>query len=402
MKKSILLLSFLAIFFGITPALTKVHASTGTELTSKQSVSMAAAFDKRQLTMLTNKALADDITLSNAITLLKKHSTGVAINSVVENLHSGGSSSIELTDLQTKGSNQCVQDNNALLISSCQQLQQSGRIEIPELWLYEPDSVQARNSLKDILFAYAPAGDESNWKQIEAFNRNGDIVYLDPQAKPEVPVIVLETSGSSAHNFRVEQLNKLLRKSGLQKAKPTKPSTDFQIQATNVETTMMNKVRLADDKEPWIKGAAEIYIITSGVRSSNNDAEVSIIPLNYLDHDNTDYFPNQLVLFWDDYTYNAANIQFWEDDGGTNYQALILALLDAIEAAGGLAGVPELSAIAQIANMIIEAMPSSFFSDDDDFVDTCYTIVKGQTYTNHFCAAANAKVNLSPFTLIAQ
>lgn len=401
MKKSILLLSLSAIFFNITPALANVNVTTGSVLASEKSVSKAV-FDKRQLTMLTSKALADDITLLNTMKLLKKHPTGITVNSVVENLSSDGLSSVELNQLQSKGATQCVQGVNAKMAGACQQWKKFGRVEVPELWLYEPDSVQGLKSLNDILFAYAPEGDESTWKQIEAFNRFGNVVYLDPQVEPTVPVIVLETHGSFAQKYTAAQMNKLLRESGLQAAKPTKPSTDFQIQAADVETTKMTKVRLADDKEPWIKGAAEIYIITSGVRNSNNDAELTIIPLNYLDHDKTDYFPNQLVLFWDDYTYNAANIQFWEDDGDTNYQALILALLDAIEVAGGLAGQPEVTAIAQIANMIIEAMPESFFSDDDDFVDTCYTLVKGQYYTNHFCAAANAKLSLVPFLLMGQ
>ena len=45
-------------------------------------------------------------------------------------------------------------------------------------------------------------------------------------------------------------------------------------------------------------------------------------------------------------------------------------------------------------------MPSEWFTDDDDYVDSFYTIEKNKPYTNYYGAAGNAKVNLRPFTLL--
>ena len=36
-------------------------------------------------------------------------------------------------------------------------------------------------------------------------------------------------------------------------------------------------------------------------------------------------------------------------------------------------------------------------TDDDDFVDACYTIEKFKRYTDHNCAGGNARVNMEHF-----
>jgi hypothetical protein len=68
---------------------------------------------------------------------------------------------------------------------------------------------------------------------------------------------------------------------------------------------------------------------------------------------------------------------------------------------GSLAGWPEVTAIAEIASRIIEAMPEHWWSNDDDYVDSFDTIEKYVTYVNRWGAANNALVNLTPYFLQA-
>lgn len=405
MKKTLLMISLSAIISQSAPAIANSGLTDQSEIKFEKQTHLTTEFDNRNLTLSTRDALKSDAELEYAISLLKKHPTGIEINHVVDNLNTEGFSSRSLTHLQSKGTNSCLQVETNKALSSCVQLEKQGIVNIPEMWLYQPESLRTAYTLDDVLFAYPPQGEDTEWKEIEAFDRKGNVVYLDPNVEPSVPVVVVETHGSKAFEYKVSQMNKMLQEAGLQSAGPGvardfSATTEINTRASStVATTMMTKIRLNDDQEPWIKGAAEIYTITSGVKSANNDAELKIIPLHYLDHDGENYYPNQLVLFWDEYTYNAANIQFWEDDGDTNYKSLVAALISAVEAAGGLAGLPELSAIAKIAGLIVEAMPSNWFSDDDDFVDTCYTITKGRSYTDHLCAAKNARLSLKPYTL---
>ncbi len=60
---------------------------------------------------------------------------------------------------------------------------------------------------------------------------------------------------------------------------------------------------------------------------------------------------------------------------------------------------PGASVVAEIANRIVSAVPAGWFSNDDDYVDSFYTLEKGQAYTNRVGAAGNAKISLVPSTL---
>jgi len=77
----------------------------------------------------------------------------------------------------------------------------------------------------------------------------------------------------------------------------------------------------------------------------------------------------------------------------------VTVLLSAVGAAGSLAGVPMIQAVTEIANRIIEALPASVFTNDDDYVDTFYTVEETVTYTNLAGAGRNATASFTPFFL---
>jgi hypothetical protein len=147
-----------------------------------------------------------------------------------------------------------------------------------------------------------------------------------------------------------------------------------------------------------ISGAAEVYAIASGV-VGDNAPQLRIVELPYLDNDGTTYTPNQIILDWNDYAFQAANLQLFEHDDNTSYQQLVTALVTAIGAVGSLAGYPAVQAITEIANRVIAAMPAGWFANDDDYVDSFYTIEKTRSYVGLVGAGRNATVTLQPFFL---
>ena len=65
-----------------------------------------------------------------------------------------------------------------------------------------------------------------------------------------------------------------------------------------IQTTQLKKIRLSDDQEPWISGKAEIYAIVTGVNPSRDEPALDLVEMPYLDYDNKDYYPNQIVIHW--------------------------------------------------------------------------------------------------------
>lgn len=262
----------------------------------------------------------------------------------------------------------------------------------PELWLHKPNG-QAEVQLDKVLIAYAPQGEEANWQYIPAINpTTGEQLQLDVEQAPDVPVIVVETHGQySMQNF-IQELNTQLNV-------PTNLSLQSTMSSSGtVETTKLTKISLQDDEEPWIKGDAEIFTFVAGV-FDNNQPAIKAVGLPYLDDEDTNYYPNQLIINWNDYRYNAVNFSMYEEDSETNYKQLSKVIVTAVGAIGSLAGFEPAIAIAEITNRIQDAMPDSWYTDDHDYVDTCYTLVKGESLNDHWCARGNARISTRPFTL---
>ena len=267
----------------------------------------------------------------------------------------------------------------------------AGREAVPEIWLREPDGGAA--DVSDLLVAYSPAGDESAWTEIPAFALDGRRVTLDAATAPSVAVVVVETHGRLAMREGVADANLALQRAGLQRTREVAAAA-----AAGKWTIRLDRIVLQNDQEPWISGAAEVYAIASGV-VGDNAPELRIVELPYLDNDGTTYLPNQIIVDWSQYGYQAVNVQLFEHDDSTSYQELVIALVSAVGAIGDLAGYPAVHAVAEIANRIISAMPAHWFSNDDDYVDSFYTLEKNRSYPSHVGVSRNATVTLSPYYL---
>jgi Protein of unknown function (DUF3103) len=60
---------------------------------------------------------------------------------------------------------------------------------------------------------------------------------------------------------------------------------------------------------------------------------------------------------------------------------------------------PEYAMIAAVAKAVLQAMPNSWFENNDDYLDSFYTLEKNRTYTDYVGAANNAEITLTPYRL---
>lgn len=272
---------------------------------------------------------------------------------------------------------------------------------LTDVRLYMPKSFAGKIDWKNLLVAYPPSGKKKEWSTVEAFDRNGASYRLDGRTPPTVPVLIVGINRREAQRAGVALMNRQLQAAGMQAKTAPSALGGMTTMATNIETSKLDRIRLNDDQEPWVSGAAEIFAVVSGVQPSQAKAALTVVDLPYLDNDGTSYTPNQILVYWSEYRYAAANVQLFEHDDNTNYQELAVALSQGVTTILG-AFVPAYAVIGQVATAILQAMPAGWFSNDDDYVDSFYTLEKGRYYTNYTGAGGNAMLSLSPYILVSQ
>jgi len=229
------------------------------------------------------------------------------------------------------------------------------------------------------LVAMSPDDDATTFV---AYDSHGTAVRLDAAVRPQRPVFVIEVDAERSVELGLAVLRRELAARGVL----TRPS---QSAASGYWATKITAVRLRDDKEPWIKGAAEIFSIVGGW-GQDGVATAAIVQMPYLDHDGTTYYPNQLVVHFNAYKYNLADIVMMEDDGDTNYQQLAIAI------ANILLTIVDAGAYAPLVTAILNAIPTSWWTDDPDYVDSWYTLATSSNGRLNG-AAANGWMDVVPY-----
>lgn len=262
------------------------------------------------------------------------------------------------------------------------------------------------------LFAFEPSGDDEQWQYIEAYDVYGQIHQLDVYQLPDVPVLVIDNNSSAELKAGLQAMQAEMKSLG--QATMVQPylsdnqraNAPLLASATSstqpIQTTQLKKIRLSDDQEPWISGKAEIYAIVTGVNPSRDEPALDLVELPYLDYDNQDYYPNQIIIHWSRYRWGAADIVLMEQDDGTDYKQLAKLLVQVAEEVLKAIPDPEVQAYAiipQITNKIIDAIPDGALTNDDDFVDVYYTLMQDTSYVDHPGAGVNAVVTLEPLTI---
>lgn len=250
------------------------------------------------------------------------------------------------------------------------------------------------------LFAWAPAGNEKSWQFIEAFDTQGNTYHLPVNEPPERPVLIVELDNKQALSEGISVLKKALKPFSSEPKLALNSTT--QSTTNPIQTSVLKSIHLQDDEEPWVSGKAEVYSIVTGVSPSRDEPVLDIVDMPYLDYDGTTYNPNQIIIYWDRYRWQAADILMMEQDDNTNYKELASRLLDV--ATEILKAIPDpevqgYAIIPQLTNKVLAAMPDSWFTNDDDYVDVYYTLFEGQRYSNHKGASSNATITLEPLTI---
>ena len=282
-------------------------------------------------------------------------------------------------------------------VNTIAKTQRTNRIKATEVWMLNAEKYTENSSL---LFAFAPEDlDEQNIADVKVYDIDGKAVYLDGIEKPNSPIIVFENNGFEALKLKASAINSLLQERGLQSSGLQQRHVAARADG-GIEVTKLTKISLVDDKEPWILGSAEIYAVTSGIKGENNAPEINIVPMIYLDKDGIIYQPHQIMLFWDDYQFAAANIQLFEQDDRRNYTDVAVDITKGItDIADSLTDEPWVNALGALGGAIIQALPDSWLTNDDDFVDSFLTIEKNTSYTNHPGASGNATADFEPLVI---
>jgi Protein of unknown function (DUF3103) len=255
----------------------------------------------------------------------------------------------------------------------------TGTAPLLQLRLADPGMRAALDRGEAPLIAAPPDDDAAT--RVTAYGPDGVTVTLDAATAPQRPVFVVDVDTSTALAAGLDVLRTTLAAHGI--------TGTVGASSGGYWATKVNAVRLSSDEEPWVKGAAEIFGIASGF-GLDGHVKVDTLTMPYLDYDGTTYYPNQLIVHFSAYKYNLADFVMMEDDGDTNYQSLAVAL------ASALLTIVDGGAYIPLVSAILNAMPTSWWTDDPDYVDSWYTLATSSS--GHLNGArANGWMDVVPY-----
>ncbi|MFG2794701.1 DUF3103 family protein [Streptomyces sp. NPDC048419] len=225
-----------------------------------------------------------------------------------------------------------------------------------------------------------------------AYDSRGRAHTIDARDTPSHPVYVIDIDSSKALDAGLGVLNDQFHRYGLASAAPAAqqpPGAEALSGAGGFWSTRISAVKLSDDKEPWVKGDAEIYTLVTGF---GQDGKVRVDPVDmpYLDNEKTVYRPNQILVNWSYYKYNLADAVMMEEDGSTNYRDLAKAI------ATVLLTVTDQGTYIPLVNALLEAIPDNWWTDDPDYVDSWYTLAQSDKGTR-YGARGNGWMTVEPY-----
>lgn len=229
-----------------------------------------------------------------------------------------------------------------------------------------------------------------------AFDPTGKEKHFPLDGLPAVPMLLVESDSSAAIQAGVSVMNETLRDKGMQGVSRPRsftrltthgapPAGEEGADKRNVEQlTLLKRIYLENDHEPNASGDAEVFAIVSGV-GPDGKAQVITKDMPWLDHDKRWYAPGMDLINWNDFGTNYVNVQLFEDDGDTNFKEIAEAVITAVGDLSVLIA-PEAPAalivtgVSKIANAVLKVMPSKWFKNSTDYIDSFYVIERGGNY----------------------
>ncbi|WP_406501488.1 DUF3103 domain-containing protein [Streptomyces sp. NBC_01590] len=236
------------------------------------------------------------------------------------------------------------------------------------------------------LVAAVPSDDDGR-STFTAYDSRGAAHELSLDSAPGRPVYLVDIDGAKAVAEGLKVIDKTLESKGLGTLAPA--ATSNLAAASGIDTTRIDSVRIGDVQEPFFKGDAEIFTLVTGF-GKDGKPRVDTVEMPYLNKEDTTYYPGQVLVNWSDYKYDMADAVMMEDDGDTNYQALAKAI------ATVLLTITDQGVYIPLADALLEAIPTSWWTDDPDYVDSWYTLAKSSSGTRNG-AAGNGWMTVSPY-----
>ncbi|MEU9317172.1 DUF3103 family protein [Streptomyces sp. NPDC048295] len=234
------------------------------------------------------------------------------------------------------------------------------------------------------LVAAAPSDDDGA-ASFTAYDSNGAAHELPLDGATDRPVYLVDVDGAKAVAEGLKVIDKALESKGLNALAPAAAPTA----ASGIDTTRIDSVRVGDVKEPFFKGDAEIFTLVTGF-GKDGKPRVDTVEMPYLNDEDTTYYPGQVLVNWSNYKYDMADAVMMEDDGDTNYQALAKAI------AAVLLTITDQGAYIPLADALLDAIPTSWWTDDPDYVDSWYTLARSSSGLRNG-AAGNGWMTVSPY-----
>lgn len=298
--------------------------------------------------------------------------------------------------------------NSQMLMSADQHVRQAKGLDklqsaLVQIRLADKSMLNQWQAGESPLFAFAPDGNDNQWDYIEAFDVEGNLHKLDVYTLPECPVFVIGLDNKKALKAGLQMMRDTFAQARRHPAKSQQFSAMTSEEAPQpLLTTVLKQILLQDDHEPWISGDAEIYGIVTGIEPNAIEPVLNVVEMPYLDHSETVYSPNQIMIYWERYRWSAVDMILMEHDDGTNYKEVATKLLDAAERI--LSEIPDpdvqgYAIIPQITNKILSQLPDDLFTNDDDYVDVFYTLQENTEYSDYMGASGNATISMEPLTI---
>ncbi|MFJ8370802.1 DUF3103 family protein [Streptomyces sp. NPDC094461] len=236
------------------------------------------------------------------------------------------------------------------------------------------------------LVAAAPSDDDGR-STFTAYDSTGTAHELDLDSDPGRPVYLVDIDGAKAVAKGLEVIDRTLESKGL--GRPAPAAGTSLAAASGIDTTRIDSVRVSDVEEPFFKGDAEIFTLVTGF-GKDGTPRVDTVEMPYLNDEDTTYYPGQVLVNWSTYKYDMADAVMMEDDGDTNYQALAKAI------AAVLLTITDQGAYIPLADALLDAIPTSWWTDDPDYVDSWYTLARTSSGRRNG-AAGNGWMTVSPY-----
>ncbi len=205
------------------------------------------------------------------------------------------------------------------------------------------------------LFAATPRSDTA--ATLTVFDINGKPQELGLSELPAQPLVLVELNLSGVLTAAAQAAQSQLAARGVDAvvgAVAPKPVTR--------RVTRLDQIRVADDKESWISGAAETYAVVIG-RGTAGTMRVDFVDMSYLDRENTTFSPRQVLVDWRNYSWRGVDVVILEQDDSTDCTDLVNALANAVSRHA------QRTEYVSTIGDVQQALRSNSETVDDDYVD---------------------------------